>query len=295
MIAQRSRIAAQSQRKTGRQEIAVTDAHSATQPSRFEVDGTGLAYEEAGSGDATPLVFIHGWTANRHRWDHQFEHFAESRRVLRLDLRGHGESDKPVERYSIDALADDVRRLLDARGIDRFIPIGHSMGGMIAQKLTLAQPERVERLVLVGSVSQMVYNRSRGLVMTLSKSVPYNTFVAINIQRAFKPGYSKELIKQYIAASQATPRHVVMSCYDAMREFDVLDRVREIQVPVLIVHGRHDIQFPPAQARRIAANCANAKVEILDTGHECPVEDPQAVTDAIEAFLAEPVGPATGS
>ena len=57
----------------------------------------------------------------------------------------------------------------------------------------------------------------------------------------------------------------------------------------------HDIQFPPAQARRIAANCANAKVEILDTGHECPVEDPQAVTGAIEAFLAEPVGPATGS
>ncbi|HZU55773.1 MAG TPA: alpha/beta hydrolase [Actinocrinis sp.] len=265
----------------------MTDAGSTTQPSRFDVDGVGLVYEDAGSGAATPLVFIHGWTANRHRWDHQFEHFAKSRRVLRLDLRGHGESDKPVERYSIDGLAADVLRLLDDRGVDRFIPVGHSMGGMIAQTLALAHPERVERLVLVDSVSQMVYSRSRGLVMTLSKSVPYNTFVAINIQRAFKPGYPKELIKQYIAASQATPRHVVMSCYDAMRGFDVLDRVREIQVPVLILHGEHDIQFPPAQARRIAANCANAKVEIIDTGHECPVENPQAVTDAIEAFLAE--------
>ena len=263
----------------------MTDADSTTQPSRFDVDGVGLAYEEAGSGEATPLVFIHGWTANRHRWDHQFEHFAKSRRVLRLDLRGHGESDTPTERYSIDGLAADVRRLLDDRGIERFIPIGHSMGGMIAQTLTLAQPERVERLVLVGSVSQMVYSRSRGLMMTLSKSVPYNTFVAINIQRAFKRGYPKELIRQYIAASQATPRHVVMSCYDAMREFDVLDRVREIQVPVLIVHGRHDIQFPPAQAKRIAANCAKATVEIIDTGHECPIENPQAVTEAIEKFL----------
>ncbi len=264
------------------------DADSTTQPSRFDVDGVGLAYEEAGSGAATPLVFIHGWTANRHRWDHQFEHFAKSRRVLRLDLRGHGESDTPTERYSIDGLAADVRRLLDDRGIDRFIPIGHSMGGMIAQTLTLAQPERVERLVLVGSVSQMVYSRSRGLVMAASKSVPYNTFVAINIQRAFKRGYPKELIRKYIADSQATPRHVVMSCYDAMREFDVLDRVREIQVPVLIVHGRHDIQFPPAQAERIAANCANATVKILDTGHECPIENPGAVTEAIETFLAAP-------
>lgn len=270
----------------------MTDAGSTTQASRFDVDGVGLAYEDTGAGgqspEPTPLVFIHGWTANRHRWDHQLEHFAKTRRVLRLDLRGHGESDKPADGYGIDALADDVRRLLDGRGVDRFIPVGHSMGGMIAQKLALAMPERVERLVLVGTVGRMVYSRARGLTIAASKLVPYNTFVAVNIQRAFKPGYPKELIKQYIAQSQATPRHVVMSCYDAMREFDVLDRVSEIRVPVLILHGRHDIQFPPAQAQRIAANCPNATVRLLDTGHECPVEDSQAVTDAIEAFLAEP-------
>ncbi|MBS2961986.1 alpha/beta fold hydrolase [Actinocrinis puniceicyclus] len=265
----------------------MTDADSTTQPSRFDVDGVSIAYEEAGAGERTPLVFIHGWTANRHRWDHQFEHFARTRRVLRLDLRGHGESDKPAGQYSIDGLADDVRRLLDARGVGRFIPVGHSMGGMIAQKLALAEPDRVERMVLVGTVSRMVYSRSRGAVIAASKLVPYNSFVAINIQRAFKPGYPKELIRQYVAASQATPRHVVMSCYDAMRDFDVLDQVGDIRAPVLIVHGRHDIQFPPAQVQRIAANCPNATVKLLDTGHECPVEDPQAVTDAIEAFLGE--------
>lgn len=289
MIAPRSRGTAEPAPES--QETAVTDAGSTTQASRFDMDGVALAYDDAGgadpnSGQATPLVFIHGWTANRHRWDHQLEHFAKTRRVLRLDLRGHGESDKPDGPYSIDTLAGDVRRLLDDRGVERFIPVGHSMGGMIAQTLALTLPERVERMVLVGSVSQMVYSRARGLTIAASKLVPYNSFVAINIQRAFKPGYPRELIKQYVAASQATPRHVVMSCYEAMREFDVLDRVCEIQVPVLIVHGRHDIQFPLAQAQRIAANCPNATVTILDTGHECPVEDPQAVTDAIEAFLA---------
>lgn len=61
---------------------------------QLEVDGAALTYDDEGprDGDGVPLVFIHGWTANRHRWDHQMKHFAEQRRVIRLDLRGHGES-----------------------------------------------------------------------------------------------------------------------------------------------------------------------------------------------------------
>lgn len=274
----------------------MTDAESTTaetppQTARFDVDGVGLAYDDegpddAGAGDRTPLVFIHGWTANRHRWDRQMDHFRAGRRVIRLDLRGHGESDKPVERYTIDGLAGDVRRLLDSRGVDRFIPVGHSMGGMIAQKLALADPDRVERLVLVDSLARMAYSRSRALTMAASKAVPFDTFVAINITRAFKPGYPREQIRAYIAASQATPRHVVMSCYDAMRAFDVLERAGEIQVPVLLVHGYYDIQLPPNEALRLAARCRDAVVKILDTGHEAPIEDPAAVTAAIEEFLA---------
>lgn len=261
-------------------------AEVTTRPARFDVDGVALAYDDEGAGDATPLVLIHGWTANRHRWDHQIEHFKAGRRVIRLDLRGHGESDKPVQRYSIDGLAADVRRLLDDRGVDRFVAVGHSMGGMIAQQLALTQPQRVERLVLVDSLGRMVYSRSRGLVISASKAVPYNLFVAINIMRAFKPGFPRDQIRGYVAASQSTPKHVVMSCYDAMREFDVLDRVGEIQVPVLLLHGYYDIQFPPSEALRLASRLPDAVVKIVDTGHESPVEDPAAITAAIEDFLA---------
>ena len=262
-----------------------TTAATAAQAARFDVDGVGLAYEDEGSGDATPLVFIHGWTANRHRWDHQFEHFKATRRVIRLDLRGHGESDKPRQQYTIPGLAEDVRRLLDDRGVDRFIPVGHSMGGMISQTLALAHPERVERLVLVDSLSRMVYNRARGLAITASKALPYNLFVAINIQRAFKPGYPRAEIRRYISESQATPQHVVMSCYEAMRVFDVLEQARQIQVPALLLHGYYDIQFPPSEALRLASRLPDAVVKIVDAGHELPVEDPQAVTAGIESFL----------
>ncbi|MGV9731418.1 alpha/beta fold hydrolase [Streptomyces albogriseolus] len=118
--------------------------------ARFTVDGAELAYDDEGPRDSasTPLVLIHGWTADRHRWDHQTAHFSPHRRVIRLDLRGHGES-TGAGAPTIDALARDVVALLDHLGVDRFIPVGHSMGGMTAQTLALTHPGRVERLVLV--------------------------------------------------------------------------------------------------------------------------------------------------
>lgn len=130
---------------------------------QFDVDGAVLAYDDEGprDGGAAPLVFIHGWTANRHRWDHQMAHFAGHRRVIRLDLRGHGESTGAGVR-TVAELAQDVIALLDHLKVDRFVPVGHSMGGMISQTIALAHPDRVERMVLVGSIGRMTYSAAAG-------------------------------------------------------------------------------------------------------------------------------------
>ncbi|MDX2933939.1 alpha/beta fold hydrolase [Streptomyces ipomoeae] len=252
---------------------------------QLEVDGATLAYDDEGPRDGgVPLVFVHGWTANRHRWDHQVAHFAEKRRVIRMDLRGHGESSGAGVR-TIDELTKDVLALLDHLKIERFVVVGHSMGGMIAQTIALTHPDRVERMVLVASISRMAYSRGRGLLMAASTRVPYRLFVAANIQRAFAPGYPREEIREYIRASAATPREVVMTLYGAMRAFDVLDRVPEIRTPTLIVHGYHDIQLPLAQALRIAKSHPDAVLRILDAGHELPVEKPAELTATLDAFL----------
>lgn len=173
---------------------------------QLEVDGAALTYDDEGprDGDAVPLVFVHGWTADRHRWDHQVAHFSQKRRVVRLDLRGHGESGGAGAR-TIDELAKDVLALLDHLKIERFVIIGHSMGGMIAQTIALSRPERVERMVLVNSIGRMAYSRGRALLMAASTLAPFKLFVAANIQRAFAPGYPREEIREYIRASAATP------------------------------------------------------------------------------------------
>ncbi|MGW6790675.1 alpha/beta fold hydrolase [Streptomyces chartreusis] len=255
---------------------------------QLEVDGATLTYDDEGprDGEGVPLVFVHGWTANRHRWDHQMTHFAKKRRVVRLDLRGHGESTGAGARR-VDDLARDVLALLDHLRIERFAIVGHSMGGMIAQTIALAHPERVERMVLVNSIGKMAYNRGRALLMAASTLVPFKLFVATNIQRAFAPGYPREEIREYIRASADTPREVVMTLYGAMRAFDVLDRVGEIQVPTLMVHGYHDIQLPLAQMLRMAKAYPDAVVRVLDAGHELPLEKPAELTTALDRFLVE--------
>ncbi|OIJ63484.1 alpha/beta fold hydrolase [Streptomyces mangrovisoli] len=253
---------------------------------QLEVDGAALTYDDEGprDGGGVPLVFVHGWTANRHRWDHQVAHFAERRRVIRLDLRGHGDSTGAGVR-TIAELADDVLALLDHLKVERCVLIGHSMGGMIGQTIALARPELVERLVLVDSISRMTYSRGRGWLMGASTLVPYKLFVAANIQRAFAPGHPREEVRRYIEASAATPKEVVMTLYGAMRAFDVLDRVGEIQAPTLLVHGVHDIQLPVKQMLRMAAAYPNAMVRMIDAGHELPVEKPAELTAALTDFL----------
>ncbi|UUU28784.1 alpha/beta hydrolase [Streptomyces sp. CA-210063] len=253
---------------------------------QLEVAGAALTYDDEGprDGDGVPLVFVHGWTANRHRWDHQVAHFSAKRRVVRLDLRGHGESGGAGVR-TIEELARDVLAVLDHLKIERFVLVGHSMGGMISQTIALSHPERVERMVLVNSIGRMTYSRGRGLLMAASARVPFKLFVAANIQRAFAPGYPREEIREYVRASAATPREVVMTLYGAMRAFDVLDRLGEIRTPTLLVHGYYDIQLPVSQMLRMAKAYPDAEVRILDAGHELPVEKPAELTATLDRFL----------
>jgi 3-oxoadipate enol-lactonase len=252
---------------------------------QLEVDGAALTYDDEGPRDGgVPLVFVHGWTANRHRWDHQVAHFSGKRRVVRLDLRGHGESSGAGVK-TVEELARDLLALLDHLGIERCVLVGHSMGGMIAQTVALSHPERVERMILVNSIGRMTYSRGRGLLMAASTLVPYKLFVATNIQRAFAPGYPRDEIRAYVKSSADTPREVVMTLYGAMRAFDVLDRVGEIQAPTLMIHGYHDIQLPVRQMLRMAKAYPDATVRILDAGHELPVEKPAELTAAIDAFV----------
>ena len=251
----------------------------------IKINGVDLAVEEKGKGTPAPIVFVHGWTANMHRYDEQFAFFSKRRRVIRYDLRGHGQSAICETGFEIEQLADDLYQLLKKLKVKKAVLVGHSMGGMTIQRLALDHPEMVDRLILVDTTAKMVYSPFVSLQMNLVKHFPFKLFVKINITRAFMKSYPKKQLKEMIRMSQQTPKNVVLPFFDSMQKFDVLSQISSIKARTLIVHGLHDIQLPLHQAVRIACAIPAATMKIIESGHELPLEQPEKLTAAMDDFL----------
>lgn len=127
--------------------------------------GLRLHCYEAGGGPATPLVLIHGLGDEADSWRHVLPHLARKRRVIALDLPGFGRSDKPRRAYTTAFFARTLVELLAELGIERAMLAGSSMGAMVAQRLALARPDLVERLVLIDGALPIVPIRPQGMLL----------------------------------------------------------------------------------------------------------------------------------
>ena len=110
--------------------------------------GVKLVYDDQGAGKPA-FVFIHGWTCDRSFFAPQAEHFARRHRVISLDLRGHGESDKPQGAYPISAYVDDIAHVIGELKLGKVVAVGHSMGGITVLELGAAHPDKVAAIVMV--------------------------------------------------------------------------------------------------------------------------------------------------
>lgn len=106
----------------------------------------------SGSGGGVPVVLVHGYGGNTEQWLAQLDHLRPGRRVVALDLRGHGRSSASAgNEYSVDAFASDIAAVVDSLKLDRFVLVGHSLGGAAAIAYAAAHPDRVAGLVMVGT------------------------------------------------------------------------------------------------------------------------------------------------
>ena len=105
-------------------------------------DGTALAYEDAGHGEPA-VVLVHGVACNRAFMAPQAQFLKATHRVVAIDLRGHGDSDAPRQRYTIGALADDVAWMCERLDVGRVVVVGHSLGGLVALEVAAASEARM--------------------------------------------------------------------------------------------------------------------------------------------------------
>jgi pimeloyl-ACP methyl ester carboxylesterase len=247
-------------------------------------DGVKLAYEETGSG-SPPVVLVHGWTCDHTYFEPQREHFRSRHRVVSVDLRGHGESDKPKQEYSIAGFADDVAWLCGELGLERPIVVGHSMGGMTALELAARHPGLPRAIVACDSpiVPPAPLVANLGAVAEQFRAPDWRpahrAFLADALfVAADDPGRKEKILKDMTSY----PDHVTLGCFEAIVSADTAGALTRCRVPFLYIFA----QNPLADAARLRELCPTAVTgQTVGAGHFHQLEVPDQVNAMIDRFL----------
>jgi 3-oxoadipate enol-lactonase len=250
----------------------------------------------AGNDGEPPLVLITGLSGSCRGWQPlQVPEFVATRSVLIFDNRGTGQSEDPGDSFTTADLAADTAGLLDALEIERADVLGASMGGMIAQEIALAAPERIRKLVLVGTYARPDAKRQMLLEDWAAQARRTNSLGDMLRQRLLWTLQDETLEQRDLIDSMVeffekeenptTPDLFARQC-DACVAHDTADRLREISQPTLVVCGRNDQFTPPSFHRELADEIPNAHLVTLSYGgHLVMAESAERFNQIVLQFL----------
>ncbi|MBI2892428.1 MAG: alpha/beta fold hydrolase [Deltaproteobacteria bacterium] len=259
------------------------------------VRGARVRFVDRGQGPA--VVLLHGFASSLETWDRVVPVLARRHRVIALDLKGFGWTDRPAGDYSPREQAALVLALLDARGVDRAAIVGHSWGASIALAMALAAPRRVTRLALYDAWAYedqlptlFVWARVRGLGEILFRLF-YGERPDERIALAF---HDKRLVTEKLATDveRALDRPGTLAAALAAvrgQRYDRMERrYRTIRKPSLLLWGREDVVTPVSFGERLANDLGARLVVYPRCGHFPMLEAASASNAEIDRFLAEP-------
>lgn len=245
----------------------------------------GVAFEEHAPQGATgaPLLLVHGAGGTHLHWPEALRRLP-GRRVIAVDLPGHGASPPPGER-AVPAYARRVVDLLDALGIDRAAVGGHSMGGATALTLALEAPDRIAGLLLVGTGARL--RVVPAIVKAWADPDRASELANAAAGFSFGAGASPELLRAFAEGMAAVAPGVVHGDFTACDAFDVMDRLGTIRALARIVVGGEDRLTPPKYSTFLRANLpGDGLLVVPGAGHMVTWEAPDAVTGEAALLLA---------
>ena len=253
-------------------------------------------YEEAGSGP--PLLLIAGLGGHSGLWSPQLRALSLSRRVIAYDNRGAGRTSAPDKPYSIAAMADDARQLLDHLEVEKASVAGYGLGGAIALHLAAEHGDRVENLVLIGTTATP---GGRQRLVTEGWSAARRSSLSREQASALTAPwlYSSALLSDTALRNQAVESaandphpahdHAYARQAQAFLAYDATSKLESIDQPALVLSGEEDILVDATDAAALAEALPNGTHQQLPGAHAGLVEHAQAYAAAILEFLAEPV------
>lgn len=265
----------------------------------FTVDGQALHYIDQGTGPAVLLAGSYLW--DQAMWAPQIAALTPHYRVIALDLWGHGDSGKlPESTTSLDDIARQAQALLDHLDIDRVTLVGLSVGGMWGARLALSAPQRLNGLVLMDTYVGVEPEPTRQYYFSLFKQIEDSGTISeqlldIVVPIFFRPGIDPQsaLYQDFRAKLKGySPERLRESIVPMGRitfgRDDLLPRLAELDAAAtLVLCGDQDKPRPPSEAREMAELIGCPCVLVPEAGHISNLENPEFVTEALLAFLAE--------
>lgn len=270
----------------------------------MDAGGIRTYFEHKGTDHPQAVVLLHGLGASSFSFRHNVDPLAEHFAVYAPDFKGFGASAKPVSGYGLADLREQICAFLDAVGLERVVLVGSSMGGEVAIRLALEEPERVAALVLIDSAG-FLERRDTPLQMRLLTGTPVVAEI-LTAPIPFQIALGRPIMARYLRRLYYDPTHVtpdvVEGYYRPMAHFSgsrgllarmrardwgmVADRIREIRVPTLVLWGEADPLIPVEHAHRFGEAIPHAQIiTYSNAGHDPHAEIPDQVNRDIIAFI----------
>ncbi|MDD5558937.1 alpha/beta hydrolase [Candidatus Methylomirabilis sp.] len=243
-----------------------------------------IHFVEHGPSPASPLppiVFIHGAGGSHQVWLQQLRTLGRRRKAIAVDLPGHGHSGgSGADR--IEIYRDVIEEFLAALGLDRTVMVGHSMGGAITQSIALDDPGLLAAIVLVGTGAKL---RVHPQIFARLQEDPAGTVEQIT-KLARAPGATAEVLKQDIDAILRTSIPVIEGDLLACDAFDLMEQVKAITLPTLVICGTDDLMAPSKYGEYLHHQINGSQFQLVPAaGHMVMLEQPDEVSRSIETFL----------
>ena len=261
-----------------------------------EAGGVKWHYVEAGKGE--PVVFLHGLPESWFSWHYQIEEVSKKYRVIAVDLKGYGQSDKSDGDYTAQGVANELIALFDAIGLDKFSLVTHDWGTLIGDRIASTIPDRIVKYVRMeapvlkvdpANHPQFELFKNQALargMMSLARTFITKVYESRTVQKISDEDMEGIIFEfSCPGVAEAVPRYFRDF---AMENEDVaLARFKKMTFPVLVLQGENDPAQPLWYFEGIETVFPNAKLQIVkDAGHFTELEKPEEVSKAILDFLS---------
>ncbi|MHA2037990.1 MAG: alpha/beta fold hydrolase [Promethearchaeota archaeon] len=270
-----------------------------------DVKGIKLCYEVKGKGN--PIFLVHGFGNKKEFWIAQSDNLSNEFKVIALDCRGSGKSDRPNEPYTAEMLAQDVIGLMDTLKLQKAHFIGHSLGGAVVQNIALMYPEKIDKIVLVCTFPDFPLDKSGVEMFKKNWIAMYEAKIKDPI-KAFYDKMKLRFSRDFFKIMKEEPERKIFGIYstkdlmeidridpitpqdinnltNALLTHKVLDRLQKIKAETLIIAGNKDRLASKVSSEQIHQRIPKSTLKIIPGGHFVTMEKAPEINKLIIDFL----------